>query len=131
VGFTKHYTAGIWVGIDDHSPMGEGNTGSQNAVPLWIDVMSAASAKTPMADFPRPEGVEAVQLCPLSGFRARFFCPTPITDYVIAGHEPKSCLPWYHGDGPAKGDDPPPEDAEAPTPAPAQKREDPRLRRTF
>jgi penicillin-binding protein 1A len=134
VGYTKQYTAGIWVGLDDHSPMGEGNTGSSDAVPLWLDVMRAASARTPMADFPRPAGVVDVQLCPISGYRARFFCPSPsIKDYAIAGHEPRSCLPWYHGDGPAKGEDPPPEGAEPPKEpeAPAPKREDPRLRRTF
>ncbi len=132
VGFTKRYTAGVWVGHDDHAPMGPGNTGSANGIPLWLDVMRAASVGSPMQDFPRPPGVEEVQLCPLSGHRARFFCPAPITEYVVAGHEPRSCLPWHHGDGPARGDDPPPEVEEEPRPeAPAPRREDPRLRRTF
>lgn len=131
VGFTKRYTVGVWVGHDDYAPMGQGNTGSSNAVPLWLDVMRAASADLPMEDFPRPEGVVEVQLCPISGHRARFFCPAPVTEYVIAGHEPRSCLPWHHGGGPVQDEDPAPEAEETHKPEPPPKREDPRLRRTF
>jgi penicillin-binding protein 1A len=96
VGFTKHYTMGVWVGLDDHTPMGGGHTGSSNAVPLWIDVMHAAVKRKPMHDFPRPGGVIEVSYCATSGLRAQFYCPTPVTDYVIAGHEPGACNPLQH-----------------------------------
>lgn len=96
VGFTKQYTMGVWVGLDDHKPMGGGHTGSANAVPLWIDVMRAAVKGTPMQDFPRPDGVAEVAFCATSGLRAQFFCPAPVTDYVIAGHEPGGCSPLQH-----------------------------------
>ena len=43
VGFTATHTAGVWVGHDDHAPMGPGHTGSVNAVPLWIDVMNRSA----------------------------------------------------------------------------------------
>lgn len=125
VGFTKQYTAGIWVGHDDYSPMGEGNTGSSDAVPLWIDVMRAASAKAPMADFPRPDGIVEVSLCPITGLRAQPYCPEPYTDYYIAGHEPQTwCAPGYHSQKPIE------EERGAP-PEPPPKKDDPRLRRTF
>lgn len=96
VGFTREYTMGVWVGLDDHTPMGTGHTGSANAVPLWIDVMSAAMKDKPFQDFPRPEGVVEVSYCQTSGLRAQFFCPAPVTDYVIAGHEPDGCNPLQH-----------------------------------
>jgi penicillin-binding protein 1A len=123
IGFTKQYTAGIWVGLDDHSPMGSGNTGSNNAVPLWIDVMRAASARVPMADFPRPGGVVEVSLCPITGLRAQAFCPNPYSDYSVAGREPQWCSPGYHSQKPVE------EDHDLPADAP--KKDDPRLRRTF
>jgi penicillin-binding protein 1A len=96
VGFTKAYTMGIWVGLDDFSPMGGGHTGSANAVPLWTDVMRVASQRQPLADFPRPGGVVSVSLCPISGLRAQGFCPAPHEDYAIAGREPGFCAPGYH-----------------------------------
>lgn len=96
VGFTKQYTMGVWVGLDDHMPMGPGHTGSADAVPMWLDVMGAATKGSPWQDFPRPEGVVEVTYCATSGLRAQFFCPSPVTDYVIAGHEPDGCNPLQH-----------------------------------
>jgi penicillin-binding protein 1A len=126
VGFTKAYTLGIWVGIDDHSSMGPGHTGSADAVPLWIDVMHFAMRNRPYQDFPRPEGVVGVSLCPLSGLRAQGFCPPPAPDYAIAGREPDFCTPGQHrgserpvGRHGERGDHEP------------AKKEDPRMRKTF
>jgi penicillin-binding protein 1A len=127
VGFTKQYTAGIWVGLDDHSPMGSGNTGSNNAVPLWIDVMRKASARVPMADFPRPAGVVEVSLCPITGLRAQPYCPNPYSDYAIAGREPQTwCAPGYHSQKPLEEEEPEPDAARK-----DEKKDDPRLKRTF
>ncbi len=124
VGFTKAYTMGVWVGLDDFSPMGGGQTGSANAVPLWIDVMREASRRQPMADFPRPEGVVSVSLCPISGLRAQSYCPAPHEDYVIAGHEPGYCTPGYHTHKAVTVD------AEI-VPDEEPKKTDPRLKKTF
>lgn len=128
VGFTKQYTMGVWVGLDDHTPMGPGHTGSANAVPLWIDVMHAAVQDEPRLDFPRPEGVVEVTYCATSGLRAQFFCPSPVTDYVIAGHEPGGCNPLQHllHRRPA-GEDP----AQPSPPAEDDKPADTRIKKTF
>jgi penicillin-binding protein 1A len=121
VGFTKSYTAGIWVGVDDHSSLGPGHTGSSDAVPLWIDLMRFAMAKRALQDFPRPEGVATVALCPLSGLRASAFCPPAVNDYVKGGHEPDFCSPGLHG-GRIPGERGLPKEAP---------KEDPRMRKTF
>jgi penicillin-binding protein 1A len=124
VGFTKAYTLGVWVGIDDHSSMGGGHTGSSDAVPLWIDVMTFAMRGRPYQDFPRPGGVVSVALCPVSGLRAQGFCPPPLEDYAISGQEPDFCSPGQHASKPTVG-----HDAERAHENP--KKDDPRMRKTF
>lgn len=133
VGFTKRYTMGVWVGLDDHTPMGPGHTGSANAVPLWIDVMHAAVRNEPRVDFPRPEGVVEVTYCATSGLRAQFFCPSPVTDYVIAGHEPGGCNPLQHLLHRRPSDDEATGAATGPSSGPTQedKPVDSRIKKTF
>ncbi len=105
IGFTKHYTAGIWVGIDDHSSMGPGNTGADDAVPMWIDLMRYAVRGTRpvdfFVDFPKPSGVVQERVCETSGLLARSFCPLTTDDYYILGHQPTEfCSPEYHNQRP-------------------------------
>ena len=39
IGFTKQYTMGVWIGPDAPGTMGAGHTGTEDALPIWIDVM--------------------------------------------------------------------------------------------
>jgi penicillin-binding protein 1A len=39
VGFDPHVTVGVWVGYDEKKPIGNGETGSVTALPIWIDFM--------------------------------------------------------------------------------------------
>src|SRR5688572_22979538 len=41
VGFDPKITVGVWVGYDEKKPLGNGETGAQAALPIWIDFMSA------------------------------------------------------------------------------------------
>ena len=41
VGFDPKMTIGVWVGYDEKKPLGEGETGAQAALPIWMDVMRA------------------------------------------------------------------------------------------
>ena len=40
VGFTKNLTAGIWIGFDDNTPLGDRVYGATLALPVWKDFMS-------------------------------------------------------------------------------------------
>jgi penicillin-binding protein 1A len=40
VGFDDKYAVGVWVGRDNHAAIGEGETGSQAALPIWIEFMA-------------------------------------------------------------------------------------------
>jgi penicillin-binding protein 1A len=39
VGFDDRLALGVWVGRDDHSPLGIEETGSETALPIWVEYM--------------------------------------------------------------------------------------------
>jgi penicillin-binding protein 1A len=54
VGFDPNITVGVWVGYDEKKPIGNGETGSVTALPIWMDFMRVyiekrADAKNPPA----------------------------------------------------------------------------------
>jgi penicillin-binding protein 1A len=70
VGFTPELVAGVWVGFDDHSPLGPRETGSMAALPPWLSFMKAALEARPPAQFDLVPGVEQVRIDPSSGLLA-------------------------------------------------------------
>jgi penicillin-binding protein 1A len=60
VGFSPKVIAGVWVGKDDHKPIGKGEVGSSAALPIWIDFMKEALRKLPNGDFKVPDGIQFV-----------------------------------------------------------------------
>ena len=41
IGFDPNITVGVWVGYDEKKPLGNGETGAQAALPIWMDFMRA------------------------------------------------------------------------------------------
>lgn len=39
IGFDDSLAVGVWVGRDDHTPVGPGETGARAALPIWIEFM--------------------------------------------------------------------------------------------
>ncbi len=70
VGFSSRLALGVWVGRDDNTPLGPGETGARAALPAWIDTMLASSAQGPPPPWPVPAGVEFVEIDLVSGLRA-------------------------------------------------------------
>lgn len=93
IGFTKRYTVGIWVGTDDHASLGSGHTGTDDAMPIWLDVMrglhKGMKVKEFETDFPRPPGVADVRICKLTGKLAQAFCDSVSQDFKVAGIGPR------------------------------------------
>jgi penicillin-binding protein 1A len=52
IGFSPSVTAGVWIGFDDRKSLGEKETGARAALPMWIDFMKVAIARTPVESFP-------------------------------------------------------------------------------
>ena len=57
VGYTPRYVSGVWVGFDDESSLGRGETGSRAASPIWLGFMQAVLKDKPVQIFTVPEGV--------------------------------------------------------------------------
>ncbi len=60
VGFSPKVTTAVWVGRDDHKPLGRKEAGSTAALPIWIDYMEDALAKYPGGVFKQPAGIKMV-----------------------------------------------------------------------
>ncbi len=66
IGFTPSLTCGVWVGFDDHHPLGPREEGARVALPIWMEFMSEALKGRPQEDFPnsplltKPEQVEEI-----------------------------------------------------------------------
>ena len=70
VGMTPDLVAGVWVGFDNHDPLGPHATGAGAALPGWLGFMQAAVGGKPAVDFAAPPAVEMVRIDPKTGLLA-------------------------------------------------------------
>ena len=65
IGFDPDITIGVWVGFDQKKPIGQGQSGTVAALPIWIDVMKSwvdrRRALPQMPEFTRPGSVVLVE----------------------------------------------------------------------
>lgn len=66
-GFSPDLVAVAWIGFDQPKSLGPGETGAQSALPIWIDFMGGALAKTPQKAIAPPEGVVSAAIDPVTG----------------------------------------------------------------
>jgi penicillin-binding protein 1A len=57
MGYTPQFVTGVWVGFDDEAPLGEGETGSRAASPIWLGFMQRVLEGLPAKVFHVPEGI--------------------------------------------------------------------------
>ena len=57
IGFTPDVVSGVWVGFDQESTLGRGETGGIAALPIWLDYMKVAHEGLPPRGFPVPDGI--------------------------------------------------------------------------
>jgi 1A family penicillin-binding protein len=74
IGYTPELVAGVWVGNADNSAM-KGIAGSRGAGPIWHNFMERALADTPKSQFPRPDGIEEIEISADSGSLPSDACP--------------------------------------------------------
>lgn len=89
IGYTPNLIAGAWVGFDDRRSLGNGETGSRAALPIWVSFMKEALNKVPSLDFPVPEDIIYAKVDPKSGFLANSEVQNPIIEVFKKGTEPK------------------------------------------
>jgi 1A family penicillin-binding protein len=74
VGYTPDLVAGVWVGNADNSEM-KNVPGSLGAGPIWHNFMERALVDTPKSQFPRPEGIEEIEISADAGSLPSDACP--------------------------------------------------------
>ncbi|MCG8604020.1 hypothetical protein MJD09_03345, partial [bacterium] len=77
LGFTPQIVTGVWVGLDNHVSLGNGQAGSRAALPIWAPYMKTAhdTLGLPVLDFPMPDGVVRAEVCRDTKNIATNFCP--------------------------------------------------------
>ena len=100
-GFTTKLTCGVWVGLDDPERIIHRGYGSRLALPVWADVMmsGAGLGYLPGKEWPRPEAMQRVRVCTLSGQLAGPHCGgSVITADLPVSHVPALAC-GIHQDG--------------------------------
>ncbi|HEX5512800.1 MAG TPA: penicillin-binding protein 1A [Gammaproteobacteria bacterium] len=87
-GFNPHLVATAWVGFDQSHPMGAGETGSRNALPMWLEFMRVALEGVPEQPLKQPDGLVTVRIDPESGLTARAENPEAVFEVFTADSVP-------------------------------------------
>jgi penicillin-binding protein 1A len=90
VGYTPDLVVGVWVGMDDGSPLGL--TGAQAALPIWARMMQVVVKRTPPRRFTPPPGVVFASVNRETGTPVSVWCGggPAIEEAFRAGTEPQS-----------------------------------------
>jgi membrane carboxypeptidase/penicillin-binding protein len=96
VGYTSLQTAGVWVGFDVKRTLGKDMTGSAAALPVWTDIMKAATLGKDPQPFDVPPGVAWAEVCSESGELAVDECPSHYREIFVDGHVPTELCPIHH-----------------------------------
>lgn len=95
VGYTPELVIGVWVGFDDERPIRL--TGSQAALPIWVDLARHLIPED-APDFEAPAGIVSRAIDPRTGQLATSQCPERVTEVFVEGTEP-TVLCEAHGNG--------------------------------
>ncbi|HEY2924018.1 MAG TPA: PBP1A family penicillin-binding protein, partial [Candidatus Eisenbacteria bacterium] len=88
VGYVPGVVTGVWVGFDRKQKIGPGMTGAAAALPVWVDMMLAATKNRPPQDFPVPSGVVSRLICTETGLLANPACPSTEIELFREGSDP-------------------------------------------
>lgn len=99
LGFTPQITAGVWIGYDDKTVIGENVTGAHTALPVWTDFMIKAHQDVPVKYFKLPPGIYFKTVCLESGLPATDKCPRIITDVFTEETLPEGVCDLHPSDG--------------------------------
>ncbi|MCP3924422.1 MAG: PBP1A family penicillin-binding protein [Desulfobacterales bacterium] len=69
VGFSPETTVGVWVGNDNNTTLGKGETGARAALPIWIDYMNKTFENQSINYFDIPDNTKNVHIDPDTGKR--------------------------------------------------------------
>jgi 1A family penicillin-binding protein len=95
IGYTPDLVTAVWVGNSDNSQM-DRLPGSAGAGPIWHRFMEAAHEGVPVSEFPRPRGIEEIEICADCGTLPTAYCTRRETELFAEDQPPldeSHC--WY------------------------------------
>ena len=66
-GYNDHLVTSVWVGFDNHEPLGRNELGGRAALPVWIDYMAVALDGVEETLPPMPDGLAQARIDPETG----------------------------------------------------------------
>jgi membrane carboxypeptidase/penicillin-binding protein PbpC len=94
IGYTPDLVTGVWVGNSNYEAM-QAVTGVTGAAPIWNETMRALLAAKPDKPFVRPDGMQQVEVCDLSGLLPSPACPHTRLEWFINGTQPTQTDTYY------------------------------------
>jgi penicillin-binding protein 1A len=89
IGFDPDVTLAVWVGYDQKKPLGPGMTGSEAALPIWIEIMKAwIGDRKDAPKFEPPGNIVFVSVDKGTGMATVDDAPGSIHEAFIAGTQP-------------------------------------------
>ncbi len=99
VGFTPDIITGCWVGFDEERDLGNHETGSRAAAPIWLQFMQEILRDKEIREFPVPEGIVFVKIDRKTGL-----LPTPESTSIIFESFKEGTAPTEYSDYAVKSD---------------------------
>ncbi len=88
IGFTSNLLIGVYVGMDNPSPLGKFETGSKTALPIFEGFVKKAVKKSDARPFKVAEGITMMVVDPLTGQKAKFSSK----DTIIEAYKSKNVI---------------------------------------
>ena len=88
IGYSPYHTIGVWVGNDTKQPIGPGREGANTALPIWMEVMRAASEGLEPRGFELPVGVVLRTVDARTGLLSSEACGPSVVVAFMEGTEP-------------------------------------------
>jgi penicillin-binding protein 1A len=87
-GYNDHLVTSVWVGFDNHEPLGRRELGGRAALPVWMEFMAVALEGVPDNPPVMPEGLAQARIDPETGMLARLENDDAIMEIFQVGRLP-------------------------------------------
>lgn len=87
-GYHQKAVGVVWVGYDNHNPLGAGETGTRAALPVWVDYMRDVLKGEPEYTFEQPENVITIRIDKDTGKLANDLTRDAAFEFFREGDEP-------------------------------------------
>ncbi|MDR2999636.1 MAG: PBP1A family penicillin-binding protein [Fibromonadaceae bacterium] len=104
IGFTRQYTMGVWIGTDAFLPMGHGHTGTEAALPIWLNSMPELHKDLPRLQFSVPGGLVSKNICNFTGKVKGPYCSLSTSCLYTAGNAVSEVCDGKHFEQPKRSE---------------------------